>query len=104
MFYLFPLLLIKIRAITNRASAETYYYKNGGTQWEKGPKMQMGRYNHACGSFSVNDNQVLVVAGTAGSNNKRSVEFLDMKENNQKWIDGNVEKDKKLKHVLANSF
>ena len=41
---------------------------------------------HGCSSFNLNGNQVLAVA--ADNTNKKTVEFLDLEQENPQWIQG----------------
>ena len=53
-----------------------------------GPNMKNPRYLHSCGTFELNGNDVMIVAGGLGSESA-STEIWDPKSD-QGWIEGNL--------------
>ena len=49
--------------------------------------MNEARHAHGCSSFLLNGNQILAVS-PGGSANQKSMEFLDLAQENSKWIHG----------------
>ena len=52
--------------------------------------MSKTRRRHGCGSFTMGDQQVLAVVGSASDNNRDSVEFLVPGDKDPKWIKGKL--------------
>jgi len=73
----------------NVSSANTYFHDFETGQWSDGPTMTYPRYLHGCKSFMLNGDQILIVAGGDGPNGKlKEVEFLNMNNLEQGWIQG----------------
>ena len=54
--------------------------------FSKGPSMLHSRYYHACGTISIGNKKLIIVAGGSG---KSSVEILDPSVN--RWVAGTLE-------------
>ena len=76
--------------ISSGYQGETYFFQNDLKQWKEGPQMIKSRGYHGCGSFDLEDQQVLIVVGDYRSSNRRSVEFLMPNEAEPKWIAGRI--------------
>ena len=50
--------------------------------------MAIARGYHGCGSFNLESNLVLIVAGSSESANQKSVEFLVPSDDEPEWISG----------------
>ena len=46
------------------------------------------RDSHGCASFWLKGNQILVVSPGPGVTNEKTVEFLDLAQENPQWISG----------------
>ena len=64
---------------------ETWFYSTSNN-WTQGPDMIEYRLVHGCSSFRLNGNQILAVS--PGVTNEKSVEFLDLAQENPKWMHG----------------
>ena len=74
----------------NRYYDNTYSMKNGSKQWKSSPPMNHKRSSHGCGSFELEGEKVLVVAGNFIQKTGKSVEFLLPDANEPKWIEGKL--------------
>ena len=72
----------------NSSLKETWFYSVIANNWTKGPDMIEFREDHGCSSFWLNGNQFLAVS--PGITNEKSVEFLDFKQENPKWMHGTL--------------
>ena len=60
---------------------KTWYFSRNLEKWTLGPNMSTSRFNHACGSFVLNGERIVVVAGAGNDNaNKSTVEFLSQNQ------------------------
>ena len=62
--------------------------------------MIQARDSHGCSSFWLKGNQILVVSPSSTVGVGKTVEFLDLAQENTQWIQGTIKKSKTLKIPL----
>ena len=90
----------------------THFFSFSNQRWIPGPDMLLERASHACGTFLMGDETILVVAGGSmvvegemvlKSKPTDSVEFLSLQNLDKGWFNGNQTK-KGLSIRIENSF
>lgn len=69
----------------SNARSETWFLAKGSSEWKPEPDLISARSGHACGSFTFNNNTVLVISGKTGGQIISSTEFLNLGEENRAW-------------------
>ena len=69
---------------------ETYWLNIQNGQWSTGPRLNLGRFDHGCGTTLVNKKPVIFVTGGWNNGRLNSVEFLDVTNPNQGWQKGQM--------------
>ena len=86
----------------------THFFSFSHQRWIPGPDMSLARREHACGTFLMGDETIMVVAGGAmvvedKAKRTDSVEFLSLQNLDKGWFNGNQTK-KGLSIRIENSF
>ena len=76
---------LKCNFIFRSSLKETWFY-SVSTNWTKGPDMIEARDSHGCASFWFKGNQILAVSPSPTTG--KTVEFLDLAQENPQWISG----------------
>ena len=72
----------------NSHSRYTSFFQARSSNWTAGPTMIQKRASHACSSFWLNGNQILVVSPGVPGMTRTDVEFLNLHQENPQWIEG----------------
>ena len=81
----------------NHYEKNTHFFSFSNQRWIPGPDMLLERASHACGTFLMGDETIMVVAGgtmVVEDKAKRtdSVEFLSLQNLDKGWFNGNQTK------------
>ena len=86
-----------LRRHENHFEKNTHFFSFSHQRWIPGPDMSLARREHACGTFLMGDETIMVVAGgtmVVEDKAKRtdSVEFLSLQNLDKGWFQGNQPK------------
>ena len=91
----------------------THFFSFSHQRWIPGPDLLLGRQDHACGTFLMGDETIMVVAGglkvvevddefhEREQHKTDSVEFLSLQNIDKGWFKGKIQAQEKLFHICT---
>ena len=91
----------------------THFFSFSHQRWIPGPDLLLGRQDHACGTFLMGDETIMVVAGglkvvevddefhEKEQHKTDSVEFLSLQNIDKGWFKGKIQAQEKLFHICT---